>query len=83
MQIFVTMGLWYHTLRIKKIKSGTVETPKSNYKPLLLAFALAPIRRNNFEKPTPIQAQSWPLALSGNDMVGVAQTGSGKTYSVV
>jgi len=47
------------------------------------AYALAPIKRNKFEKPTPIQAQSWPLALSGYDMVGVAQTGSGKTYSFV
>lgn len=29
--------------------------------------------------PTPIQAQGWPLALSGRDVVGIAQTGSGKT----
>ncbi|XP_075250607.1 putative ATP-dependent RNA helicase DDX5 [Convolutriloba macropyga] len=46
-------------------------------------YVLAPIVRNKFERPTPIQAQSWPLALSGYDMVGVAQTGSGKTYSFV
>uniref|UniRef100_A0A8C3A9B4 RNA helicase n=1 Tax=Cyclopterus lumpus TaxID=8103 RepID=A0A8C3A9B4_CYCLU len=32
-------------------------------------------------EPTPIQAQGWPLALSGKDMVGIAQTGSGKTLS--
>ncbi|KAL0266081.1 UNVERIFIED_CONTAM: hypothetical protein PYX00_011797 [Menopon gallinae] len=31
--------------------------------------------------PTPIQAQGWPMALSGRDMVGIAQTGSGKTIS--
>ncbi|KAG7271155.1 hypothetical protein CRUP_002804 [Coryphaenoides rupestris] len=31
--------------------------------------------------PTPIQAQGWPLALSGKDMVGIAQTGSGKTLA--
>lgn len=35
--------------------------------------------KNNFENPTPIQAQGWPLALSGKDMVGSSQTGSGKT----
>jgi len=29
--------------------------------------------------PTPIQAQAWPIALSGQDMVAVAKTGSGKT----
>merc|ERR1712110_363250 len=29
--------------------------------------------------PTPIQSQGWALALTGQDMVGIAQTGSGKT----
>jgi ATP-dependent RNA helicase DDX5/DBP2 len=29
--------------------------------------------------PTPIQAQAWPIALQGKDMVAVAKTGSGKT----
>lgn len=36
-----------------------------------------------FEGPTPIQAQGWPMALSGRDMVGIAQTGSGKTLSFI
>lgn len=40
------------------------------------------IHKQNFTEPTPIQAQGWPLALSGKDMVGIAQTGSGKTLSV-
>lgn len=30
-------------------------------------------------KPTPIQSLMWPVALSGLDSVGIAQTGSGKT----
>lgn len=34
-----------------------------------------------FEKPTPIQAQSFPVILSGVDMVGIAQTGTGKTFA--
>ncbi|OAG31078.1 ATP-dependent RNA helicase DDX5/DBP2 [Nematocida displodere] len=33
--------------------------------------------------PTPIQAQGWPMALCGRDMVGVANTGSGKTLSFI
>merc|ERR1712179_640544 len=37
------------------------------------------IRRQGFKEPTPIQAQGWPIALSGHNMVGIAQTGSGKT----
>jgi ATP-dependent RNA helicase RhlE len=32
-----------------------------------------------YETPTPIQAQGIPLALEGRDLVGCAQTGTGKT----
>jgi len=34
-----------------------------------------------FENATPIQAQSFPVIMSGKDMVGVAQTGTGKTLA--
>lgn len=33
------------------------------------------IQRENFEECTPIQAQGMPIALSGQNMVGIAQTG--------
>ena len=39
-------------------------------------------RKSGFEAPTAIQCQGWPIAMSGRDMVGIAQTGSGKTLSV-
>ena len=32
-----------------------------------------------YERPTPIQAQAVPLALKGRDLMGLAQTGTGKT----
>lgn len=35
----------------------------------------------NYKVPTPIQAASWPSTLSGRDVVGVAETGSGKTMA--
>lgn len=35
----------------------------------------------NYQAPTPIQAASWPFTLSGRDVVGVAETGSGKTMA--
>jgi ATP-dependent RNA helicase RhlE len=33
------------------------------------------------EKPTPIQIRALPTILSGNDVVGLAQTGTGKTFA--
>lgn len=36
------------------------------------------IRKQKFEKPSPIQCQAWPVLLSGKDMIGIAQTGTGK-----
>lgn len=41
------------------------------------------ITSQNWEKPTPIQAAGWPQALSGGDVVGIAQTGSGKTLAFI
>ena len=32
-----------------------------------------------FASPTPIQAQTWPIALQNRDIVAIAKTGSGKT----
>lgn len=34
-----------------------------------------------FENPTPIQEQSFSVIMSGTDMVGIAQTGTGKTFA--
>src|ERR1700757_2063119 len=39
------------------------------------------LREENYVTPTPIQAQTIPLALTGRDVVGIAQTGTGKTAS--
>ena len=40
------------------------------------------LRIQSWSEPTPIQAIGWPIALSGKDCVGIAQTGSGKTAAV-
>ncbi len=42
--------------------------------PILKALA-----NKNYETPTPIQEQAIPVALSGRDLLGLAQTGTGKT----
>eukprot|EP00921_Rhytidocystis_pertsovi_P020519 GHVQ01032752.1.p1 GENE.GHVQ01032752.1~~GHVQ01032752.1.p1 ORF type:complete len:425 (-),score=33.70 GHVQ01032752.1:1344-2618(-) len=32
-----------------------------------------------YEHPSPVQVQGWPIALSGHDLIAIAETGSGKT----
>lgn len=44
-------------------------------------FVMNEINKMGFPSPTAIQAQGWPIALSGRDLVGIAQTGSGKTLA--
>ena len=39
------------------------------------------IKKCNYEKPTPIQAQAIPAIMSGRDLIGIAKTGSGKTLA--
>ncbi|MEM6944209.1 MAG: DEAD/DEAH box helicase, partial [Pseudomonadota bacterium] len=41
----------------------------------------AAIQRGGFSQPTPIQGQAIPLALDGHDILGLAQTGTGKTLA--
>ncbi|KAK2419611.1 DEAD box RNA helicase family protein [Trifolium repens] len=40
---------------------------------------LREVQNAGFSAPTPIQAQSWPIALQSKDIVAIAKTGSGKT----
>ncbi len=44
-------------------------------------LVLDAIKKLKLIKPTPIQKISIPLALEGNDILGTAQTGTGKTYA--
>jgi len=39
------------------------------------------IEELGYENPTPIQLKSFPVIQSGKDMVGIAQTGTGKTFA--
>ncbi|KAK5582094.1 hypothetical protein RB653_003677 [Dictyostelium firmibasis] len=39
--------------------------------------------KKKFEKPTPVQSLGWLIALSGQDMLGISKTGSGKTISFI
>lgn len=50
-----------------------------SYLPITEPSQLAPFKA--FKAPTPIQAASWPFLFSGRDVIGVAETGSGKTMA--
>ncbi|MHA6480846.1 DEAD/DEAH box helicase [Paenibacillus sp. strain BS8-2] len=45
----------------------------------LIPEILKALREDNLVQPTPIQEQAIPIALLGNDVLGCAQTGTGKT----
>ncbi|KAJ1613366.1 putative RNA-dependent helicase p68 [Cryptosporidium canis] len=66
--------------KINIISGGNVPKPITSFVasgfPSFLADALF---RNGFNIPTTIQVKGWPVALSGHDMIGIAETGLGKT----
>jgi ATP-dependent RNA helicase DDX5/DBP2 len=45
------------------------------------SYVMNEVKAQGFSAPTAIQAQGWPMALSGRDVVGIAETGSGKTLT--
>ncbi|KAG9483770.1 probable ATP-dependent RNA helicase DDX17 isoform X1 [Eleutherodactylus coqui] len=70
--------------RKKEITVRGINCPKLVYSFLQANFpqyVMDVLIDQRFKEPTPIQCQGFPLALSGRDMVGIAQTGSGKTLA--
>ena len=54
--------------------------PENGFKTLgLPEKVIEAVKRVGFEQPSPIQAQTIPLLMKGRDVVGLAQTGTGKT----
>lgn len=42
---------------------------------------LAKVKKLGYAQPSPIQQQAIPIALQGHDLIGIAQTGTGKTLA--
>jgi ATP-dependent RNA helicase RhlE len=49
----------------------------------LIQPILDALEKKGYKTPTPIQEQTIPLLLEGRDVIGIAQTGTGKTASFV
>jgi len=66
------------------IPQHPVETVDQTFAALGLSpEVLATVSKIGFTHPTPIQAAVIPTALTGRDVIGLAQTGSGKTAAFV
>lgn len=60
--------------------SATAEAPAKTFKDLGIVDPLCEAcEALGYKQPTPIQTQAIPLALQGRDVIGIAETGSGKT----
>lgn len=59
------------------IPSPFVDIEASGFPEYIKTF----LKMQGITKPTVIQSQGWPIALSGKNFVGIAQTGTGKTLA--
>lgn len=61
----------------------TIPNPISTFEEAFQPYPelLEELKKQGFSAPSPIQSQAWPIILSGQDMIGIAQTGTGKTIA--
>jgi len=65
-----------------KVKGKNCPRPIKNWPQCGVSSKILNIlKKNGYEKPTPIQAQAIPVVMSGRDIIGIAKTGSGKTMA--
>ncbi len=61
----------------REIKDSAVSFDSLGIKESILGV----IKKMGFTTPTPIQEKTIPIGIDGQDLIGVAQTGTGKTYA--
>ena len=67
---------------IRHVQGSSVPRPVTTFDEASFpSYVTAELKKANYEKPTPIQSQGWPMILSGRDLIGLAVTGSGKTLA--
>ncbi len=69
-------------MRVSSFYMTPVPPSGESFRGLGIAPAILEVLdRNNFVKPTPIQLAAIPSCVEGKDMIGIAQTGTGKTLA--
>jgi ATP-dependent RNA helicase DDX5/DBP2 len=72
-----------HGIHVEQAKSEPLPKPVDVFLELPFPDNIRQELQRRFQKPTPIQVQTWTAALQGCDLVGIAETGSGKTLAYV
>ncbi len=73
--------MMYKTNDKENVSHGATQPSGSFYGLGIAPKILDTLERIKFKVPTPIQFKAIPLAIEGKDVVGIAQTGTGKTHS--
>lgn len=81
--VFIASTLTAANRKASAIKGNSVKKGGGFQAMGLDANLLKAISRKGFSVPTPIQRRTVPLILNGQDVVGMARTGSGKTAAFV
>ena len=80
-QVFVYFDIQYLVFNIRYLKLHLNISILTFEELNLTTPILRALTELEFINPSPIQAQSVPVVMSGRDVVGIAQTGTGKTFA--
>ncbi|OZC07406.1 DEAD/DEAH box helicase [Onchocerca flexuosa] len=78
----VEIDKWFTDYQVT-VEGNDLPRPVFDFKEAGFPQVITDMLFANFQKPTVIQSISWPIALSGRDMVSIAKTGSGKTFAFI
>jgi len=71
----------HKTTNANSLPQGNSQPDRSFYGLGIAPKILGILERIKFKVPTPIQFKAIPIAIEGKDVIGIAQTGTGKTHA--
>src|SRR3989338_8395312 len=71
----------HKTAHASSLEQGNSQPERSFYGLGIAPKILDLLAQIKFKVPTPIQFKAIPLAIEGKDVIGIAQTGTGKTHA--